>query len=159
MLQRVQTVYMLASVIAMIMMMLFPLATFQTPESTWKLTAVGLENLTDNVSIMGWSIFVLIVVMLLVPFVAIFLYKKRQTQLRFLIFASILNLLYYGLFFYECHNYKEMIQGGIESNAGVQTIYNYMMLLMPALGVFCNWMAIRGILHDILLLKSLERLR
>ena len=159
MLQRVQTVYMLASVVAILMMLLFPLATFQTPEATLKLTAVGLENLTDGTSVMGWSIFGIIVVMLLVPLIAIFLFKKRWVQFRFLLFAAILNLLYFGLYFYECHNYTEMIQNGLVANAEVQVLYNYLMLAMPALGIFCNVMAMRGVLHDIMLLKSLERLR
>ena len=93
MLQRVQTVYMLASVVAILMMLLFPLATFQTPEATLKLTAVGLENLTDGTSVMGWSIFGIIVVMLLVPLIAIFLFKKRWVQFRFLLFAGVFLFL------------------------------------------------------------------
>ncbi len=160
MIQRIQTVYMLASVIAILMLLLLPLATFLVPEATFELNALGLKNLTagNSTDMMGWGLFLLLLIMLLTPLVCIFLYKKRWVQLRFLIFSGVLDILYYGLYFYECHNYENMI-GTWSTNGTVDVTYNYMLLVMPALSLFCNVMAMRGVIHDIALLKSLERLR
>lgn len=160
MIQRIQTVYMLASVIAILMLLLLPLATFLVPEATYELNALGIRSLTEGntTEVMGWSIFLLLLIMLVTPLICIFLYKKRWLQLRFLIFSGVLDLLYYGLYFYECHNYESMIGAWTEAGT-VEVIYNYMLLAMPALSLFCNVMAMRGVIHDIALLKSLERLR
>lgn len=151
---------MLASVIAILMLLLLPLATFLVPEATYELNALGLRSLTEGNStdMMGWSLFLLLLIMLLTPLISIFLYKKRWVQLRFLIFSGVLDVLYYGLYFYECHNYESMV-GAWSASGTVEVTYNYMLLVMPALSLFCNVMAMRGVIHDIALLKSLERLR
>lgn len=159
MIQRVQTVYMLAASVAVLMLMLFPLATFLVPEATYELNAFGLTSLTEgnDTDVMGWSLLVMGIIMIAVPLVCIFLYKNRWLQLRFLIFSAVLDVLYYGLFVYECHNYAGMVAA--QSAGGVvETTYG-MALVMPAVGVFCDIMAIRGVIHDIALIKSLDRLR
>lgn len=151
---------MLASVIAILMLLLLPLATFLVPEATYELNALGLKSLTvgNANEMMGWSLFLLLLIMLATPLICIFLYKKRWLQLRFLIFSSVLDILYYGLYFYECHNYENVV-GSWSASGMVEVTYNYMLLAMPALSLFCNVMAMRGVIHDIALVKSLERLR
>ncbi len=161
MIQRVQTVYMLAGVIAILMMMLFPLASWLLPEATVEWTALGVSSLTAEFPLeqMNWGVFLLLLIMMLTPLVSIFLYKKRWTQLRFLIFAAILDLLFYGLFFFQQHQYATWLTTESPSNATPEVMYNYIILAMPLLSLFCCVMAMRGVLHDIALLKSLERLR
>jgi hypothetical protein len=161
MIQRIQTVYMLAGVVAILMMLLFPLASWLLPEATVQWTALGLSSLTPEfpLELMDWSLLVLLLVMLAVPLVCIFLYKRRWLQLRFLIFSGILNVLFYALFFFEKGQHTQWLLEQSTSGGSPEITYNYILLAMPLLGVFCDVMAMRGVLHDIALLKSLERLR
>lgn len=160
MIQRVQTVYMLASVIAILTMHFFWLASFAIPEATFELNSLGLVCQTKGFETdrMVWELFIVLLLMVALPLINIFLYKKRKVQLRVLIYTIILNVLYYGLFFWECYRLKgdvaALSQGGV-----VDVHYNIMMLVMPAVSIFALIMAARGVIFDIALLKSLERLR
>ena len=160
MIQRVQTIYMLASVIAILTMHFFWLASFAIPEATFELNSLGLVCQTKGFETdrMVWELFVVLLLMVALPLVNIFLYKKRKVQLRVLIYTIVLNVLYYGLFFWECSRLKgdvaALSQGGV-----VDVHYNIMMLVMPAVSIFALIMAARGVIFDIALLKSLERLR
>ena len=160
MIQRVQTVYMLASVIAILTMHFFWLASFAIPEATFELNSLGLVCATKGFETdrMVWELFIVLLLMVALPLVNIFLYKNRKLQLRVLIYTIILNVLYYGLFFWECYRLKGEVaalsQGGV-----VDVHYNIMMLVMPAISIFALIMAARGVIFDIALIKSLERLR
>lgn len=160
MIQRVQTVYMLASVIAILTMHFFWLASFAIPEATFELNSLGLVCQTKGFETdrMVWELFIVLLLMVALPLINIFLYKKRKVQLRVLIYTIILNVLYYGLFFWECYRLKgdvaALSQGGV-----VDVHYNIMMLVMPAVSIFALIMAARGVIFDIALIKSLERLR
>jgi len=160
MIQRVQTVYMLASVIAILTMHFFWLASFAIPEATFELNSLGLVCQTKGFETdrMVWELFIVLLLMVALPLINIFLYKNRKLQLRVLIYTIILNVLYYGLFFWECYRLKgdvaTLSQGGV-----VDVHYNIMMLVMPAVSIFALIMAARGVIFDIALIKSLERLR
>jgi hypothetical protein len=160
MIQRVQTVYMLASVIAILTMHFFWLASFAIPEATFELNSLGLVCQTKGFETdrMVWELFIVLLLMVALPLINIFLYKNRKLQLRVLIYTIILNVLYYGLFFWECYRLKGEVaalsQGGV-----VDVHYNIMMLVMPAVSIFALIMAARGVIFDIALIKSLERLR
>ena len=160
MIQRVQTIYMLASVIAILTMHFFWLVSFAIPEATFELNSLGLVCQTKGFETdrMVWELFIVLLLMVALPLVNIFLYKKRKVQLRVLIYTIVLNVLYYGLFFWECSRLKgdvaALSQGGV-----VDVHYNIMMLVMPAVSIFALIMAARGVIFDIALLKSLERLR
>ena len=160
MIQRVQTIYMLASVIAILTMHFFWLASFAIPEATFELNSLGLVCQTKGFETdrMVWELFIVLLLMVALPLINIFLYKNRKLQLRVLIYTIILNVLYYGLFFWECYRLKGEVaalsQGGV-----VDVHYNIMMLVMPAVSIFALIMAARGVIYDIALLKSLERLR
>ena len=160
MIQRVQTVYMLASVIAILTMHFFWLASFAIPEATFELNSLGLVCQTKGFETdrMVWELFIVLLLMVALPLINIFLYKNRKLQLRVLIYTIVLNVLYYGLFFWECYRLKGEVaalsQGGV-----VDVHYNIMMLVMPAVSIFALIMAARGVIFDIALIKSLERLR
>lgn len=151
---------MLASVIAILTMHFFWLASFAIPEATFELNSLGLVCQTKGFETdrMVWELFIVLLLMVALPLINIFLYKNRKLQLRVLIYTIILNVLYYGLFFWECYRLKgdvaALSQGGV-----VDVHYNIMMLVMPAVSIFALIMAARGVIFDIALIKSLERLR
>ena len=151
---------MLASVIAILTMHFFWLASFAIPEATFELNSLGLVCQTKGFETdrMVWELFIVLLLMVALPLINIFLYKNRKLQLRVLIYTIILNVLYYGLFFWERYRLKgdvaALSQGGV-----VDVHYNIMMLVMPAVSIFALIMAARGVIFDIALIKSLERLR
>ena len=151
---------MLASVIAILTMHFFPLDTYAMPEATCVLTSLGLECLTPGFieSHFCIDLFVVLLLMVALPLVTIFLYKKRKLQLRMLIFTAVLNLLYYGLFFWRSSEVCAEVLAQSTSKTLDET-YGFIMLCMPALSIFCLVMAMRGVIYDIALLKSLDRLR
>ena len=160
MLQRVQTIYMLASVIAILTMHFFWLASFATPEATYELNSMGLVSTTAgiNVDMMAWDLFILLLVMFILPLVTIFLYKRRKLQLRLLIYTAIIDVLYYALYFYDFNKFSDYVLT-LTPSMTLDATNNILMLAMPALSIFCLIMAMRGVMYDIALLKSLERLR
>lgn len=161
MLQRIQTVYMLASVIAALMLFLFPLAVFETPQAIFELTAFGLSSVTPEVSLdaMQWPLLIVLLIMLVLPLVAIFMYKNHKRQLRLLIFTAVLDVLFYGLFyFFEVGACEDLIFSVIEKRE-LSSSMGFIPLVMPALSIFGCIMAIRGVLYDMALLASADRLR
>ena len=160
MLQRVQTIYMLASVIAILTMHFFWLASIATPEATFEMNSLGLQCVPADFApgMMGWDLFLLLLVMLALPLATIFLYKKRKLQLHLLIYTAVLDVCYYGLFFYDLSKYEDVVFA-LSTSKVMDTNCNAVMLFMPALSVFCLIMAMRGVIYDIALLKSLDRLR
>lgn len=161
MIQRVQTIYMLASVIAILTMHFFWLASFQiTGGAVFELNSLGLVGKTPGFEIdtMNWLVFLLLVLMVALPLITIFLYNKRKLQLRLLIFTAVLNVLYYGVYFWQVSAASSSLLAHFSAET-VEATNNYMMLVMPALSIFCLIMAIRGVSYDIVLLKGLERLR
>ena len=151
---------MLASVIAILTMHFFWLASFAIPEATFELNSLGLVCATKGFETdrMVWELFIVLLLMVALPLVNIFLYKKRKVQLRVLIYTIVLNVLYYGLFFWECSRLKGDV-AALSQGSVVDVHYNIMMLVMPAVSIFALIMAARGVIFDIALLKSLERLR
>jgi len=75
-----------------------------------------------------------------------------------LFFSIALNLLYYVAFFWQVSVYTDQIVA-VSPSQTVETSNNIMMLVMPILSVFCNYMAYRGVAADIILLRDADRLR
>lgn len=161
MLQRVQTIYMLASVIAVLMLFLFPLATFQTLEATFELNAFGLVSVTESVpmDVMRWCLLGVLLLMMMLPFVAIFMYKKHKLQLRFLIFTSVLDILFYPMYFiFERPSCQSLVMSTCEQQ-NVEITTAMILFVMPVLSLVCCIMAMKGVLYDMALLSSADRLR
>ena len=134
---------MLASVIAILTMHFFWLASFAIPEATFELNSLGLVCATKGFETdrMVWELFIVLLLMVALPLVNIFLYKKRKVQLRVLIYTIVLNVLYYGLFFWECSRLKGDVAALSQGGVG-DVHYNIMMLVMPAVSIFALIMAV-----------------
>ncbi len=159
MIQRIQSLYMLAGAVAVLMLFLFPLASYSVPEATFQFTAFGLTSLTPEVPFdeMGWAILLALVVMFVLPLVTLFLYRKLELQTRLLIYTAVLDLLFYGLFFWQSSQYEAMLSGLFSQPAEVG--YQMVLFVMPALSFFCMVMAVRYVRRDKWLLEAADRLR
>ena len=150
MIQRIQTLYLLAVVALGIALIWLPVVQFVTPEEAsvlqiWELTALG------GVPIQGvWG---LLVTTLLIPVLAlidIFLYNKRLLQARLNIFTVMLCLGYYGvLAIYIC---QAKLALGVEWHILPCASF-------PLICLVLTLMATRRILKDEALVRAADRIR
>ena len=165
MIQRIQTVYMLASVIAILMMLVMPLGTICSSDAYFNLSALGISSVTDSVPLdeMRYSLLVLLLLMMALPLVCIFLYKHRKLQLQVLIYTAVLDVLFYAYFFlYEAPAVQALAMQALNASdlsADVTADYAISLYAMPALSLFGCVMAWRGVTYDIALLSAADRLR
>ena len=97
MIQRIQTLYLLAVVALGVALIWLPVVELVTPEEAaelqiWDVTALGGAPLHGL-----WGLLVTTALIPLLAFVDIFLYKKRLLQARLNIFTVMLCLGYYGV--------------------------------------------------------------
>ncbi|MDR0724814.1 MAG: DUF4293 domain-containing protein [Prevotellaceae bacterium] len=85
----------------------------------------------------------------LIPAISMFLYKKRILQMRFNIFNSILLVALQGFIVYYIVSY---INSETSSVFMIQSLF-------PVISLILSILAIRNILKDELLIRSLHRLR
>lgn len=165
MLQRIQTVYMLAGVIAILMMLLLPLGTIESADAFFNVSALGVSSVTEEVALdqMRYGLFVLLLVMMLLPLVCIFMFKRRKLQLRLMVYTAVLDVLFYVYFFLfevpamEGFASRALTLCGL--NSEVMTESSFVLYAMPLVSLFCCIMAWKGITYDIALLASADRLR
>lgn len=165
MLQRIQTVYMLASVIAILMMLLMSLGIIESPDAVFNITALGITSVTEEVPLdqMRYGMLFLLLLMLALPLVCIFMYKRRKLQQRILIYTMVVDLLFYAYYwFFELDELAAIVLQVLRLNdlpLQIETSSSFVLLAMPLLSAFCCLMAWRGVTYDIALLASADRLR
>ena len=85
----------------------------------------------------------------MIPAISLFLYKKRILQMRFNIFNSILLVALQGFIVYYIVTY---------TNSGVKFVF-MVQSVFPVISLILSILAVRNILKDELLIRSLHRLR
>jgi hypothetical protein len=161
MIQRIQTLYLLLTAAMMTMMVLFPLAQFvidgrEFVLTAFKLSSVPTDGATAELITNTWGLGVAIVAAAALPLVNIFLFRKRALQFRLCMsqFALLLGSIALGLMFYF------RIKGLFAESAQVES---HAMLLLPmffpAIAIIFNSLAQMAIRRDIVLVKSLDRVR
>lgn len=153
MIQRRQTLYLLIVTALSALMLALPLGRFLNADSEYVLTAFGV-NVAGHPEMDGfintWYMGVLIVMATVLPFVTIFLFKKRMLQMR-LCFMEIVFLLgvqiFVGYYFYHM---SQSVEGPTSFAIGD---------IFPLIGMIFTWLAIRGITKDEMLIRSMNRIR
>lgn len=162
MIQRIQTLYMLAVAALVCVVIFVPMARFSSPEGDFEIMSYGMRTFaaddsgpTAEVAVSWWSVcsVVLLAVSALLPFVTVFLYKKRLLQIRLL--AAECVLLFCSLFFaayYLWTSFREL------SSLSSDNYLTYTLLLVIAAFAF-SVMALRAVGRDEALVRSLDRIR
>ncbi len=150
MIQRIQTLYLLAVVALGIALIWLPVVQFVTPEEAaelqmWELTALG------GVPIQGvWGLLVTTILIPLLALIDIFLYNKRILQARLNIFTVMLCLGYYGVL--AIYIWLAKMSLGVEWH-----ILPY--ASFPLVCMILTLMATRRILKDEALVRAADRIR
>ena len=149
MIQRIQTVYLLVVAILMVVMMSLPVGSFVAADYTAtvfnNLSLVAPDGTADYAP---WAMFAILMVSAVVTLGTIFLYKKRMLQILLTIFNMILLLGYYGTLV----TFVFMLKGENSFTPSWTVI-------LPLISIILDWLAIRAIGKDEMLVKAYERLR
>ncbi|MDE5639748.1 MAG: DUF4293 domain-containing protein [Odoribacter sp.] len=153
MIQRIQTVYLLLTVIFTALLFFMPVAQLTVSnEFTYQFyTTQVIQAGEPKVFIAyNWISMILNILILLLSIGIIFLYKKRFLQLRLCIVNIILLI---GMLVLMWWQVRHMVN---ELHAIRQWGFSF---CFPLIGIIFNWLALRGIIRDIALLKSYDRIR
>lgn len=150
MIQRIQTLYLLAIVALGIALIFQPVIQLVTPEEAAELQVYELSAL-GGAPLQGlWGLLLTTALMPLLAFVDIFLYKKRLLQARLNIFLALLCLGYYGVL--AIYIWQAKLALGVEWNI-------LPWASIPLINFVLTLMATRRILKDEALVRAADRIR
>lgn len=144
MLQRIQTLYLLAVSVLMSVICFVPMAHY---------TIDGAEE--SLVAFDFWWVGVVFALCALVPFVVIWLYKNRLAQIRFLC-AEVVLLVGAQIFALW---YSIGITRAVEAESAISMSSIATPTFFPVVCIILVWLAIRAIWKDEMLVRSLDRIR
>ncbi|MFW0717274.1 DUF4293 domain-containing protein [Pedobacter sp. N23S346] len=155
MIQRIQTIWFFLATLVLVLMIFLPIATkvFDGAESI--IYTSGSHHITQakDAKVLTAEVFLPLlitnIVLILLCFINIFLFKRRTLQKRLAIF-NILSII--GFAFW-CSVYAKELPGGIEGASFGVGAY------LPAVAILFVVLAIFGINKDERLIRSAERLR
>lgn len=149
MIQRIQTVYLLLVIGLLIASMCLPMGYFVDENSlSYVFSPWGVALATSFYS--TWGIVSILFIATVITLATVFLYKNRVLQLRMTIFNSILIIGYYLAFLAFMFTIKK------DLNASFQI---HWALCLPLIALILNYLAIRAIGRDEVLVKAADRLR
>ena len=155
MIQRIQTVYLLLATIAMSLTLFLPLATIWQGGNEIIIKAWFADGTVGFKAPLPLYLGIILSVATALPFVTIFLYKKRMTQIRLCVSEIVLLLgsaAFIALYCYRmCDVLAELMQE-LNFTLGFAA-------LMPVVAIIPMVLAIRGIAKDEALVRSLDRIR
>lgn len=155
MIQRKQTLYLLAAAVLMALTLLLPLATYFVQGREFVLTGLRVTDITDpGAPVAAFTPICLTVVLALatlLPLVIIFLYKKRFLQVRLCFTETVLLIGTQGFIAYHVYNLYKSTEV-VSWKFGIPSIF-------PILALVFIILAIRAIVRDEKLIKSLNRIR
>ena len=97
-----------------------------------------------------WALLIMNIFTIGIPLVNVFLFKKRFLQLRLCIVEIILLIGAIILMWYHINQFANKMNAEI--------LYKFS-LILPVICIIFTYLAIKGILKDIKLLKSFDRIR
>ena len=155
MIQRIQTVFLFLAAIFAGVLFFSPIAAFEHGAEVMKLTVLGVNNQVNAQyfnAIYTLPLLVLTILVVAIPMVTIFMYKKRELQIKLSSLNVFLNAIICGLIFlYYTSNIEKTIAA-----EGVAYLFG---TYIPLINMVLSILAMRWIKKDIELLKSVDRLR
>lgn len=147
MIQRIQSVWLLLASASSLCMFFLHVLSFSYEESG------GTISHSQNLFGYSYMLSVLGMVLVILPLIAIFLFKNRKKQLYYVILSIVLNIGFIAWFLMNVSSFKASHDPALESSSyGIGAF-------MPMLSLVLLILAMRGIRKDDKLVKSLDRLR
>lgn len=153
MIQRVQTLWLLAVLILQSLIWFLPFASFSM--ASGQDLNVALQSLPDTVegAFTGYlSLYVCWAIAVLSALIGIFLFKKRRQQMKLCVYGMISSALFAIFAWITAFKLADATQAELHMGSSLS-------LFMPVLSLLCFVLALRYIRKDEALIKSLDRLR
>lgn len=148
MIQRIQTVYLLVVIGLLVTGMCLPLGYFTDAEAVvYTFSPLGISAGTAFQS--SWGLFCILLLSAMIALATIFLFKNRMLQIRMTIFNTILLIGFYLAF----------IAFYLVLSKELESFRIHWALCLPLVAVILNYLAIRAIGKDEVLVKAADRLR
>jgi hypothetical protein len=147
MIQRIQTVWLLVSVVLLGLMFWLPLADITLSGELYLFNITGIHN-AGQMIVGGLPLMIFLSLLIVLHLVTIFFFKKRILQVRILIFLMIALLALTGiLFWYPNMGFKGAVVGFKPAVA------------FPFVAIVLDYLAVKAIGKDEALVRSLDRIR
>ncbi|MGM9620328.1 MAG: DUF4293 domain-containing protein [Bacteroidaceae bacterium] len=152
MIQRIQTIYLFLALVACVACMSMAIGRFYdyAGDSLGRLYNLWLSFSDGMHSLFPWALFCILLFCATLLLMNIFLYRQQTLQLRLCVFCMVLQAGWY------------LAYGGLvwmRINQMAASFRPEWPAALPAVALVLTYLAMRGITRDILLLKSLDRLR
>lgn len=152
MLQRPQTLFLLAVFILSLFLLTGPLALIPAEGGEITLKHSGAyERTGDRLNVATWPLTVFFAIVAGLAFLNIFFYKNRVRQMRICVFMILLNAGMLGMIYYYVRYVKSYFDG-------MKVIYQWR-IVIPPIAMILLYLAYRRIRRDELLVKAYERIR
>ncbi len=149
MIQRIQTVYLLIVTILLAVTIFFPMGYFVAADSSaYSFMPAGVT--INEIFHSTWGILVILVLSTLLSFVTIFMFKNRILQIRMTVFSSVLLIGYYLAFL----AFMLMLKHDLGFSFRISWALSF-----PLIAIILNYLAIRAIGRDEVMVKAADRLR
>jgi hypothetical protein len=134
-------------------MTFLPLAILQKDGEFYTFGVFGVSRLLPDAELVYpvWALFVLTALIAVLAAATIFLYKKRILQIRLCVFNAILMIGFYGFFAFLIYMMKQEVK---DLSVSVRLALSF-----PLISLILDYLAIRNIGADEVLVRSVERLR
>ena len=152
MIQRIQTLYLLAVAALMAAAIFTPLAYFAAGVEEYKLYAFSLQGAQESYSTIYMGI--IITLATIIPLVNIFLFKNRLLQIR--LCAVELMLLVGSAIFMAIYYF---LSNRMFSQLEFSAHGFHIAIIFPLIALVLDYLAMRAIFRDEMLVKSLDRIR
>ena len=152
MIQRIQTLYLLAVAALMTTAVLTPLAYFAAGAQEYLLYAFSLKGGETSYSTIYMGVVVALAA--IVPFVTIFLYKNRTLQIRLCAVELVVLLgsaVFMGIYYYLGSRMFSQLEFSAQGFR--------IAIIFPLVALILDYLAIRAIFKDEMLVRSLDRIR
>jgi len=159
MIQRVQTVFLLAATILSIIIVFNPISELSLSDgSSAVFTSFGLRNIEEphTLYLSTFPIAVLAIASAIISFITILLYQKRILQMRLCVYNILLTIgLVISIFLYYF-----IIKNGVHVHEIYIKAHSFSFtIVFPFVNIILLFQAFRSIRRDDLLIKSYDRLR
>lgn len=149
MIQRIQTIYLLITIVLTSLVIGFPVMEILTGESVYPVT---LFEANDGGSmIYSWGLLGLCIANILIVLATILQFKNRRLQIRLATF----NILFIVVFYVVLGIYYSILNGKFEESV----INPDWTVILPAINLILTYLSIRAIGRDEALVRATDRLR
>lgn len=156
MIQRIQSLYLLAVTILMAITFTAPILAFGTTEGVSTLYTYQLVNATGESETAPYYLTLLVIAATILPFVTIFGYKKRMVQIRWCVVEMVLlagTIVMLGLY---CYRFYTLFR---EVSPEIFSVSFKLTLCCPLVALVLTWLASRAIFRDEILVRDTDRIR